>query len=240
MILFSKKKILVAGIPRSGTHFLFETIKKEIPDDYISISEPFNLETLALRKFPVDLTDTEQLRGACEYVINRILGYDHVIMKCNTEEFERLKQLEIFDTVRFETDYHKILLLRRDLVAHVMSYAISSVTQEFKDYTYTEVVLNEQVVDAALRDIVNELDYIFDGLSLPSFDQIVYYEDVVKYANGFGYEYSNLQQAPDKKQVVIDYQSWIEYIQMKLEAVEPKNFSVLYGMLHEYDIRMTA
>lgn len=241
MFLLDRRKILIVGIPRSGTHFLFETIKKEMPDDYISISEPFNLETLALRNFGGDLSDTQNLRQACEYVISRIIRYDHVILKCNTEEFERLRELDLFDQANFEQDYHKILLLRRDLVEHILSHAVALTTHEFKDYTYTEVELNQEVVDQSIQDIVTDLDRILASKVMPSYDQIVFYEDVVHHAQTYGYTYDNLKQAPSKADAVSNYDAWKDYILEQLEDTQlPKNFTVEAGQLKDYVIRMTT
>jgi hypothetical protein len=224
-------RILIFGIPRSGTHLFFNLMSRGRGSECHCEAEPFNTVRLMRQQYIAEPFTEEEWTKAMQDKFDTIMGwpqfYSEFVLKLNPNEIDALNAANRYGALlKFNT--YNILVVRQDLVEHTLSLAISALTNQFHTPVTEKLVLTEELVDECIATITDGLNGIAAGLYLPYFDEIVLYEDILAFVEE---DETTPKKFHDKRQTVEDYGRWVEYIKLRVNQLSSFKMTVRDGKL---------
>lgn len=224
-------RILIFGIPRSGTHLFYSLMSRDRGDDCHCETEPFNTVKLMRQGRLGKVFTDDEWRTAVQEKFDTTLCwpqfYSEFILKLNPDEINCLHAANRYGALLKYNTYN-ILVVRQDLVEHTLSLAISQTTKRFHDPVTDRIDLTQELIDKSIATITSGLESIAAGLFLPYFDEIVLYEDVLSFVEE---DEKTPKRFNDKATIVNNYNHWTFYIKQQVEKINSFKMTVENGKL---------
>ncbi len=231
-----KTKILIIGTPRSGTHFLFK-IAAHLRSNIAHIEpEPFNEVRLIRQNLLSENHSKDELLKCIREKFDKTLGNplfeSEFLIKLNPDELFNLKKANRFDSLIQFLPY-SVLILRKDILNHILSVAIAKKTTIYHGMVSNSVILDKSTVDISIQTVLFGVYSIVNNELFPYFNHIVSYEDLCN----MPFVIDNfLKTIPDKKEIVVDYDLWKDYILENITEIKSDKILIRNGKLERITI----
>ena len=217
-------KIQILSNPRSGSSYLFDSIKQSVDVCYDCYNEPFQkLDTYFTDD---DLKKKDIWREQYRIVLNKIKNTENIIIKNHMFHLNALRALgliEEFKEIKFD---RTIILIRKDIFQVALSLALAMTTNQWNvdRLNFESKKIDLSVFESAINSTWKELLRIIRNEYNLEYNEIVYYDDMTFEDES---EYVKFR---DKSLTVDNYNELYEYtIQFLNEKVpklrDPKNIS---------------
>jgi hypothetical protein len=202
-------KILLLSLARTGSNYFYHEILKHIDSFDLLLSEPF--------KYEIMTTVGDEYTKS---ILEKISKAEKILFKTHLNQLDRISNADKLTLLN--QNWHKIILLRKNIFKCTISHALADVFDQFSEYTYDETLklsIDRKIFEELFLRKLKHWEQFVEFKAQNKIDDILYYEDFTfvprndfnkislseKYNNILATKLNTERKAPNNSKIINNY-----------------------------------